>query len=409
MGAALCPSVAHRFGGQLSNLNLALADPFQQYLKITLIGDSITWGSSLPENGASEPRDGTGSDPRDVYASGSWANEFKRWIGQECAEGAAPVLTNWAASPSGESIATFSKTVGVFVDGPDFVFSSSGSSLSNNLYYGPSYPYAAQRRLADGSGGTSTHKLSFTMTGKEFSLVFGALASGCLNYTVWVNGVQRGGTYSTTLGEDGNTSITRRHHALSAYTVGANVEIRTAYNAGAGSVQALYLYGVEFRRKIVISNNGINGSSFRSYNNNMLSAGGQGDGLALSPDDAFVIIQLGTNDRGIRPDTSNTLAENKGQAQTLINSVNAIAPNSDVILMVANAATQDGPPAYKCTMRDIRQMVLQLAKDNAIDCVDNYQPFARPDIDQYLADGLHPNRAGHALIARNLINAVRGV
>ncbi|WP_283177894.1 SGNH/GDSL hydrolase family protein [Gemmobacter sp. 24YEA27] len=403
------PAAVWRFGGQIAQLARALGDPFRQYLKISLLGDSITWGQTLPENGADAPRDATGSDARNLYNTASWANELKRWIGQQYANGAAPVLSNWPASPSGESIATFSRTDGVFPAGPKFTVTITGGSFTQQTLYNAAYPYGAQHRFTDGSGGGSSGKYAFKMTGKEFTFCFAALASGCLDYTVWVNGVQLGGVYSTTLGEDGNTALTRRHHALPAYTVDANIEIRTVNNAGAGATQSLYTYAIEFRRQIVISNQGINGTSFMTYRNNMLTSGGHGDGLAVDAEDGFIFIQLGTNDRGKRPDLSYTLSEARGHAQALIDTVKTLSPTAKLIMMCANRPTLDGPPDFKCTMGDIRQMLLEAAQDNTLDLIDNYAPFVRADADKFLADKLHPNRPGHGLLGRNVINAIRGM
>ncbi|MCL4068995.1 SGNH/GDSL hydrolase family protein [Pseudomonas sp. GX19020] len=403
------PAAVWRFGGQIAQLARALGDPFRQYIKISLLGDSITWGQTLPENGADAPRDATGSDARNLYNTASWANELKRWIGKQYANGAAPVLSNWPASPSGESIATFSRTDGVFPAGPKFTVTITGGSFTQQTLYNAAYPYGAQHRFTDGSGGGSSGKYAFKMTGKEFTFFFDALASGCLDYTVWVNGVQLGGVYSTTLGEDGNTARTRRHHALPAYTVDAEIEIRTVNNAGAGATQSLYTYAIEFRRQIVISNQGINGTSFMTYRNNMLTSGGFGDGLAVDAEDGFIFIQLGTNDRGKRPDLSYTLSEARGHAQALIDTVKTLSPTAKLIMMCANRPTLDGPPDFKCTMGDIRQMLLETAQDNTLDLIDNFAPFVRADAGKFLADGLHPNRLGHGLMARNIINAIRGM
>lgn len=404
------PASVWRFGGQLARLSRAMRDPFRQCLKITLIGDSITWGATLPENGASDPRDGTGSDPRDLYATASWANEFTRWIGSEAAPEVTPTLSNWPAAPSGESIREFNVTQKVFLTGPRFTITKTGGSQSDTITYNAAYPVGAQLQHSDASGGTSTWKIAFTMTGKSFGLEFWSLATTCKDYTVWVDGVQLGGTYSTTLGAAGApAAINIRTHDLGAYVVDALIEIRAAWPAGGTGTHNLYLSSIVFEREIVVSNQGINGATFRSYWNNMLTGDGYGDGIAVDDEDGFIFIQLGTNDRGIRSDTSFTLSENRGYAETLLTAISTEAPNADLIMMCANRPTIDGPPTYKCRMIDIRQMLLDLAEDQSLDMIDNYQAFARADADEYLDDGLHPNRSGHALIARNVINAIRGV
>ncbi len=92
--------------------------------------------------------------------------------------------------PSGESIATFERTEAIFTAEPTVDINITGSSLTSAFLYNVTYPYDAQHRFTDGSGGSSTGTFTFTMTGKEFIFVYGGVASGCLDYTVWVDGVQ---------------------------------------------------------------------------------------------------------------------------------------------------------------------------------------------------------------------------
>ncbi|MGY2361543.1 SGNH/GDSL hydrolase family protein [Pseudomonas azotoformans] len=157
------------------------------------------------------------------------------------------------------------------------------------------------------------------------------------------------------------------------------------------------------QKKVRISNQGINGASTSSYKARNLVSSGDGANYAVLPDDGFVFIQLGTNDRGLSPTNPNTP---KGLTDNLVAMVSEIKTKSEVILMCANPSTVEPPSVYRFGMAAVRSAILDAAKICEVDCIDNYAAFDELDLATHLVDGLHPNVAGHLVTAQNIITAI---
>jgi lysophospholipase L1-like esterase len=390
------------FGNQLSKLKEALSNPLVQDLGIVFLGDSITWGRTLPENGVFDPRDGTLSDPRDLFISPSFVNEFKRYIGKQYANGVQPVLSNWYASPSGESIAEYTVQHILYPRDGDFFLETVGTSMSVDEVQVTSSKTGYQIRMNDGDiTGNSYNSLKFNFSGDYFTLSLGCVELDATYYDLFVDGVFQG-TYSTHAGVDGfvdGTSDNRRTHTF-PYIRNKEIEIRSNRNGESGT-RRLRIEAIIIDKKIRISNQGINGTTAPKYTSYNLSGNTTGDGEAIDVKDNFVFVQLGTNDRLIStsiPKGSNTFKVN---LKTLLDKV---TPISDVILMCANPATEG--TSYSFTMQGVRDVVYRTAKENNIDMIDNYAIFEDVDMSVVTADGVHPNKLGHQIIARNIINCL---
>lgn len=392
----------HAFGGQLRKLKDALTDPLYQYVGIVFIGDSITWGTGTGEQAPSDPRDGTLSDPRDVFATPSYVNEFKRYIGESYAGGSTPVLSNWPASPSGESIATYSTERALYPVGGPFTVTTSGTSQTVSDSSSPSSPLRFQRIYADGDlAGASYTSIKFKMTGDSFTLSFASVEVDATFYELYIDGVLIG-TYDTAPGTDGIVAGVnqRRTHGFS-FIRNKDVEIRTK-RGGRSNARRLRLEAVIVNKKIVISNQGINGSDAIRYKLYNLAGNTMGDGVAVGATDSFVIVQLGTNDRlfeTTRPKSETTFAQALGDMLAAI-------PGVDFILMVANpvSVAADTDRAFK--MQQARNAIYRHAKSSSIDMIDNYTALLPLAVSVYAPDGTHPNRLGMSLIAKNIIGAL---
>lgn len=97
------------YGGQLGRLKQSLMSP--GFTGITFVGDSITWGTGTMQGPSPNPRTGTLADPRDLFSSESFVNNFKRFIGEVFVSGARAKISNWPSSPRGESIVEFDNSV----------------------------------------------------------------------------------------------------------------------------------------------------------------------------------------------------------------------------------------------------------------------------------------------------------
>lgn len=400
----------HVFGGQMAKLMASLGNPLEQYVGIVFIGDSITWGSGTgSEMAPSDPRDGTLSDPRDYFGTPSFVNNFKRYIGDRYAPGFTPILSNWAASSSGESIAEYRATHVMFPRYGDFtVTQAAESSLSITETLNKNLKGGGQLLLESGNAAVvNSHSITFPFTGSSLSVYFSAVEADATYYDLLVNGSLIG-TFSTHAGAaassgaivDGSTG-NRYDHTFSFVRAGT-VEIRTNRNGEAGS-RRLRLEAVEVQKRIRVSNQGINGASSNTYNVRNLS-GAFGDGVAVEASDSYVFIQLGTNDRIIAGNSQYLRGPNIFH-RYMDSLLAAIPAGAEKILMVGPPADED-PSKYWFSMRDVRGIILKLGKSKSIDVIDNFSAFNGYWGTYLSSDLIHPNRLGFQIITRNIINSL---
>ncbi|HDS1770624.1 SGNH/GDSL hydrolase family protein [Pseudomonas putida] len=401
------PPHFHAFGGQLAKLKASLSNPLEQFTGLVFIGDSITWGSgNTGEQAPTDPRDGTLSDPRDYFGTSSYVNILKRYIGERYFFGATPVISNWADSPSGESTATYSRQITMFPDTGDFTYTASGSSVSKTRVTAAGSLTGYQLTLSDGNtAGTSSHSIKFNFTGTTFTLSFGVAGDNTImmDYELFVNGVSQG-VFTTSSGEDGLTVGNNRQRVHTfAYVRNKVIELKTKRRAGQTLTIAFRPEAIIVNKTCRIINQGINGSTSRTYRIYNLPGNSMGDGNAVNADDNFVFCQLGTNDRlsgTAVPKGYNEFAANLKAA------IDIISPLADLILMCSNPAENESTSTYSFNMQDCRGVIYRAAKAGSFDMVDNYTALQNVNIRALANDGLHPNALGYAIMARNIINAL---
>lgn len=392
------------YGNQLRNLKEALGNPLVQFVGIVGVGDSITWGRTLPDNSSTTPQTQLLDTARDNASSPSFWNNLRRYIGGQYMKGATLTLSNWAASPSGESIATYTKPVIIYPkDGP-FTLSVSGANQTATSAARATSPTGWMYTLNDGtSGGAASQSISFNFTGTQFTLIFRATNTGDFNnYDVMVDGVSIG-TFTTQDGVDGVLSgdNNRRTHTFS-YVRNKTITIRTN-STGLTGVRRLYLEGIEIPKTVRFTNQGVIGQTARTYDLYNLS-GSYSSPTAVTSRDQFMFVQFGTNDRGdtgVPPGA----AEFERSMQAILN---RLMPLGDVVLMVAGPVAdsiEPPAPAYM-TMRDIRGALSKVAKTNSLAFIDNLAAFESIDPSVILDGNTHPNALGHAIMSRNIINAL---
>lgn len=391
----------HTFGGQIAKLIESLSNPLEQITGIVFIGDSIMWGRALLENGVFDPRDGTLSDPRDVFVSPSFVNEFKRYIGKQYAFGAAPILSNWSASPSGQAKLEYITQKILYPKDGDFSLVTTGTSTSVDEALTGASITGSQLRLGVANTGTGVHTVSFPFTGESFLVSFAGVANA-MDYEVFVDGVSKG-VFSTTAGVDGVTATNnnQRTHTF-GYVRNKVVQIKTKLTTYVGT-QYFRFEAIIINKKIRITNQGINGATTSSYKLYNLAGNTFGDGVAVGVNDNYTFVQLGTNDRIIRADTPKGTNKFKANLKLLLD---LVTPLSNVVLMCANPVIDESSLLFGFNMQDVRSVIYQLAKANNIDMIDNYTIFSNLDLSLITDDGLHPNELGHQIIAKNIINSL---
>ncbi|WP_167238932.1 SGNH/GDSL hydrolase family protein [Massilia genomosp. 1] len=389
---------AHGYGGQLRQLHEALCDPLCQQTSIVLLGDSITWGLGLADNAEVFPRNHSLSDPRDLFHTRSWANEFKRAIGRDYFFGADARLSNWPASLSGESTVTYRRRVALYPGLPPFLSTLTGSATGCHEMADGAALLGYIFRMTD-EAGQASQSLSFPFTGTEFELVFTSIAAhNPMDYELIVGGLSQG--IFSTMGSNGHGA--RRTHQF-AYVRRQQIEIRARRTLAAG-VQHLELEAVCIDKQCRITNQGLIGSNAMICLERSCGALGP---AAVCEDDDFVLIQFGTNDRSAifskyrQPDSINNFARNM---HTL---VGRLESNAELILMAPGPVAGEPSPEYAFSMLDVRNALNSIARHCGIDLVDHYAAQRHRESADILSDRLHPNRIGHALIAANLLHALR--
>lgn len=401
IGTVAVPAVKsfQTYGGQLNKLLSALQNPLEQITGVCFIGDSITWGRTLPDQ-VFEPRGGTLADQRDVYSSPSFVNEFKRWVTSNFFDDDTADLSNWSGSSGGQSIATFERPYILFPKGGEFFdYSIVGPSPADlSISQGTTGSSITYKQMVYGNGNVARntyHSIKFRFTGNSFDLRYGThptLASNS-DYQIWINGVMLG-QYETKDGAEANNNS--RVHTF-GYVRDAEIEIR---DVRGDATTYLRLEAIRIVKKCVISNQGIIGATSLSYRNNALTT----PPIAVTAEDDFCFVQLGTNDRINNTDTYPRGVS--GFAERMDELLDIVQPLSRVILMAANPVENENPSLYSFTQAQARDTIDRLARERGIDFIDNYSPFNGMAFDKFTADGLHPNTLGHAIIARNIVNAV---
>jgi lysophospholipase L1-like esterase len=385
-------------GGQLRALHKSLVNPLEQQTTIGFLGDSITWGLQLADNGPSTPRTGTLGDQRDNFTSASWVNEFKRFVGAQYFGNAAPTLSNWSYSSGGQSSATYARTEQLYTGngGPITLNIASATNVQTK----DAGALLGYRHTLGINPTGSTAEVSFTFTGSAFNLRFTSIsAADSADYEVFVNGTSQGVFSSFTTASAYKQS---RTHTF-GYVRNGTVKIATRYNANNTGVAHLNFEAIEVIKQCTIHNQGVIGTTAYQYQYYNFGANGP---TVATPDMNYVFLQLGTNDRANTMTTysiANGILSFKSWMNTLLGK---ITPTASVILMVSNPAANESPASYSFTQQDVRNMVHQLGVDNTMDVIDNYTLFSGMDSTAYTADGLHPNLLGHAMYARNIINAI---
>ncbi|MDT4820782.1 GDSL-like Lipase/Acylhydrolase family protein [compost metagenome] len=401
----------HIFGGQMAKLMASLSNPLEQYVGIVFIGDSITWGSGNgSEMAPTDPRDGTLSDPRDYFGTPSFVNNFKRYVGERYAAGASPIISNWPASTSGESTAEYRQTHVMFPRYGDFTLTqAAGSSMSISEILNYTVIGGGQLRLTSGNTTVvNSHSITFPFTGKAFRVYFSTNDADATFYDLLIDGVLIG-TYSThagataTSGTIVDNSVENFNEHAFAFKRDAVIEIRTNRNGEAGN-RTLRLNAIQVTKRIVISNQGINGATAKSYAAYNLS-GSFGDGVAVGAEDSYAFVQIGTNDRLVPLNSAIARGPNIFQSN-LKALLDAIPSTANKILMSGPPTSGEDPAKLWFSMREVRDVIYRTAKSNSIDMIDNFSAFNGADMSVLTVDGVHPNRVGYQIITRNIINSL---
>ncbi|QMP23941.1 GDSL family hydrolase [Pseudomonas phage DDSR119] len=177
------------------------------------------------------------------------------------------------------------------------------------------------------------------------------------------------------------------------------VQLRTV-----GPIAQLRFEGFEVTQRIQARNIGVSGSGTMSW------LPGSANMNNVAPEDEFVTVMLGTNDRG-----NNSLplnyARTKANIKTIVNHLRSLGKT--VIVMCANVAvgTAEYPNSpYRYSMSTVARALRESTQELNVSFVDHYAPTRKAYLDGEVifsnGDYLHPNDLGHKLINDTLTGRI---
>jgi len=161
-------------------------------------------------------------------------------------------------------------------------------------------------------------------------------------------------------------------------------------------------------RKIRVINQGLGGNTVRD-----LAQRWQTDVLDFRPD--WLVIMIGINDvwrqfdNVAQPESGVPLAEYQSQLAQLVEQAFAVTRN--VILMTPFFIESNTQDPMRARMDEYGTVVKCLAEKHSLRCVDTQAAFNAVLKERHscalAGDRVHPNLAGHAVLARALLNVIR--
>ena len=160
---------------------------------------------------------------------------------------------------------------------------------------------------------------------------------------------------------------------------------------------------IQRTRKIRVSNDGLIGTNTQEW----LPAAGRLS-ASVASDDTHVFVQLGTNDRALTTEPNDPVRTKRNLvaiADYIIHS-----RGKGLVLMAANYADLDYPSMItaKYSQADVARMIAQVASKFGCGYIDNYRATLKQKLagEACLADGLHPNDAGHLQTFKNIVDCL---
>lgn len=379
-------ATAATYTGQnaLRDLYRALVDDFHSQVNIRFIGDSITWGMTVAGSASTTPRTAQLTDARQNLTSLCMVNLVRGYLGASGGYGA--LIAGDPGSGSYERVVTIPP------DDPRITSSRANGTVTTKTLGFNAYNVLGSHIDLNNSG-VSPEGIEFDFYGDALTVIYNQAASFG-SYRLICDS-EEVGVYTTA--GDTEFNITRDHvlPSLGWHTI----RIENAQLISAN----IRLTGVRWTKSIRVANDGIIGvpSSYWLPGTPLL------DG-AIQADDEFVFIMIGTNDRGVT--TSGPFSP--------VRSINNVKITADhlrdthgkkCIIMCAGAVTED-ESVKKFTMASLSRCYKQCCYDMGYDLIDHFTPtnvLLAKGI-AILADGLHPNDVGHAVMASTIIRAIEG-
>lgn len=362
----------------LADFRDALLNPARD-ANLVLIGDSITWGLSLPGNSSSTPRNHALADPRDNFDTPSWANRLRRYFG--CAYADAVTTTPATQDQAGSGYFTKSVAIDAYSDSRVGVFNGAGEAIAKSGVTQTTGPrFSTPLNIPPG------HYARIEVQCAAINVVYvTGTVDPAAQFRVEIDGAVVGTqTY-------GSTSIQWQQTFPASWTFGKRVLVVRNLS----SSQTMQLEGFTRTKQVRLANQGIIGTASWEW-----TSTGTLLPSAVRADDTHAFVMLGTNDRSSAHTVFPGNVSRTKEAQRAIVRYLRDTRGLGVILVaeIAGAEGQEFPTdstkAY--SMQDIRQAVIELGREEVVSVIDLYANTRLRVIkgEEFLADGLHPNEDG---------------
>lgn len=388
-----------RFAQPFAYLKQELSNPLKS-VRIRLVGDSITWGSGASNRSPNEPRNGTLSDPRNTIdpISPTWANLLRNWLAH--VYGSGTVIQN--APGSGYSLATNDALLLTSNIGLTTFKDRSGSLYTGNIVIQSGIGSETGVYIDIGGYHASPSFypafVEFDTNAEEIEIIYAQLAVGSESESrvhVYANGIKI----------DDFTSFASVAEFNKTRKIMLDGGLKTIRLQSESSVANFRFQGVRATRKIQVANDGINGSTTASW----LATVPLNNSIQAS--DTHVLVQLGTNDR-IKSTSTGSTGKLAMRLEQIVDATLAKSPGANIVLISANAVTQDENPetsVYAFGMREVDEVVRRVAKKKSCGFLSQFAHTLQLKLDgvEYLADGLHPNDVGYRAMFENIRNRLQ--
>lgn len=376
-------AIDRRTANGLVDLNRAINDQWRS-IHVVAVGDSITWGVGASDASTDTGGGGTLADPRDGIDSQSWANKFRKHLGQMvcdrknrellspgCARYSADVYLDIAGDPSVRVVETATG-----LPATKSVTAVPGSKLGRVVDVYPGY------------------ELQFEYVGDQFYVVHALLTNVAgSSFQLYIDGV-----LFSNVNTYGGPSFSHEHGEGPSFGRHA---IRLVPLLSATRFEAIHLI-----RRARFDNQGLSGT----YTGQWLPSGANLP-AAVPANATHAIIMLGTNDRiRGRPDPQSS-ARIYDNLNTILNWFDASRPTVEIILMAANKALGnkeaiDNPTDYAFTMAEVAQAIKRVAQERELAFIDHYTLTVMMDDkgQNFTTDNLHPNDAGYEAMFENIVS-----
>ena len=383
----------------LKELKADLENPLKS-VKIRFLGDSITWGSGSTGISETEPRAHSLTDPRNNLDSPSYVNNFRKWVGTNYLDTATLQAVNRPdGTPSGVGYFEKEVVINPFDENSGVKFTSVKNGIEakkKDLALRSTSPVNSLLPNFLNITPDSNMDIEFDITGDNFILVYAGQSIGSDPFV----DVYLDGELHTSLDISRPFGWSKEHDVAFSYGEHhVRLRLRDATD------NTLRFEGLKHRKRIQVENDGISGT----WSGEWLPNSGKDLFTSVKPDDDYVFIQLGANDRGIDSNPANA-HKTKDNLRVLAKAY--LNQGKKVILMSSQCAsrTVETGRGVNYHQGEIALVINELANELGIPYINNFAVTAKYKalgrIDEVTTDGLHPNDSGHFIIFDNIANQI---